>query len=87
MDSLDIRVSQRLKTIMKRLEKIVRQETGEELGLGLVIFPWTRDGQPSRVAEFQYISNAPRPYMHGVLKELIGKWDGGMVDVPPHEKQ
>lgn len=87
MDALDIRVSNRLKTIMKRLEKIVRQETGEELGLGLVIFPWTRDGEQSRTAEFQYISNAPRQYMHGVMKELVGKWDGGMADVPPHDKQ
>lgn len=87
MDALDIRVSQRLKTIMKRLEKIVRQETGEDLGLGLVVFPWTREGEPSRVAEFQYISNAPRQHMHGALKELVGKWDRGMADVAPHDKQ
>jgi hypothetical protein len=86
-DALDIRVSQRLKAIMKRLEKIVRQETGEDLGIGLVVFPWTRDGEPSRVAEFQYISNAPREHMHGCLKVLVAKWDGGMPDVPPHEKQ
>jgi len=87
MDALDIRISNRLKNIMKRLEKIVRQETGEELGLGLVVFPWTREGEQSRVAEFQYISNAPRQHMHGALKELVKKWDGGMADVPPHEKQ
>jgi hypothetical protein len=87
MDSLDIRISQRLKTIIKRLEKIVRQETGEELGIALLVFPWTREGESSRSAEFQYISNVPRSHMHGALKELVKKWDEGMADIPPHEKQ
>lgn len=86
-DALDIRVSQRLRRILTRLEKVVRQEVGEDMGLGLVVFPWTREGDASRTAEFQYISNAPRAHMHGCLKALVAKWDGGMPDVPPHEKQ
>lgn len=86
-DQLDIRVSRQLRTIMKRLEKIVRQEVGEDMGLGLVVFPWTRAGEQSRTAEYQYISNAPRTHMHGALKALVEKWDAGMGDVPPHEKQ
>jgi hypothetical protein len=87
MDALDFKVSQRLRSIMKRREKIVRQETGEDLGLALVVFPWAREGEEPRQAECQYISNAPRAHMHGALKALIEKWDAGMPDVPPHQKQ
>ena len=87
MDALDIRVSKSLRTILQRLENIVRAEVGEDLGIALVVFPFTREGEPSREAEFQYISNMSRRFMRGALKALAAKWDAGMTDVPPHEKQ
>lgn len=86
MDQLDLKVSRRLKKIMRRVEELVRKEIGEEMGIGMVVFPWTRDGESSRKAEFQYISNAPRAHMHGAMKALVEKWDAGGGDVPPHER-
>lgn len=86
-DQLDLKVSRKLQKIMNRVEQLVAKEICEELGIALVLFPWTREGESSRKAEYQYISNAPRAHMHGAMKALVQKWDAGGVDVPPHEKQ
>lgn len=86
MDDLDLKLSRKMRRILNRLEKIVTHEIGEQMGIGLVIFPWTRPGEPSRVAEFQYISNGPREHMHVALKNLVKKWDAGAPSIPPHEK-
>jgi hypothetical protein len=87
VDALDRRVSQRLQVILERVQRVVRAEVGEDLGISLLVMPFSRPGEPDRVAEFQYISNMPRRYMHGALKALLAKWDAGMADIPPHEKQ
>lgn len=87
MDKLDQQVSRKLRKIMQRLERLVEKEVGEQLGIGLVVFPFTRPGEGSRTAECQYISNMPRGHMHGVMKMLVNKWDAGGPDIPPHEKQ
>jgi hypothetical protein len=86
VDELDIRVSRRLRKILQRVERLVEKEIGEPFGIGLVVFPWTREGEKSRVAEYQYTSNAPREHMHGVMKALVAKWDGKAIEIPPHER-
>ncbi len=86
-DQLDLKVSRRLRKIMDRLERLVEREIGEPMGLGIVVFPFTREGEASRIAEYQYISNCPRAHMHGAMKALVKKWDAGAPDLPPHEKQ
>lgn len=86
MDKFDVLVSQRLRMIMERLQRIVREEVGEDLGLALLVFPHTRPGEADRLAEFQYISNTPREHMRASLRVLLMKWDQGMPDVPPHQK-
>lgn len=82
----DLKISRKLKKIIQRTEELVRKETGEDLGIGIVVFPWAKK-EEGEVAEFQYISNAPRRFMHSVLKALVKKWDEGYPDMPPHEKQ
>jgi len=86
----DLAVSRRMQGLARRLRELVKAELGEEMGFGLVVFPWADSTvlplKPGEPAEFQYISNAPRGYMHGALKRLVEKWDAGHVDVPPHEK-
>lgn len=87
----DVRVSRRLQDLARRLRVLVKEELGEDMGFGLVVFPWSDSPvhplAPGAPAEFQYISNAPRSHMHGCLRALVEKWDAGMADVPPHEKQ
>lgn len=85
----DLVISRRMQKLARRVTDLVRRELGEELGVALLVFPWSDirgipEGTP---AEFQYISNAPRSHMHGMLKELIAKWDKGDPDTPPHLRQ
>jgi hypothetical protein len=87
MDQLDQRISKRLQKIIRRVERLALSEIGEEVGIVLIVLPWTRTGEDSREAELQYISNVPRSHMHGALKALVKKWDAGAPDIPPHLKQ
>lgn len=86
----DVRVSRRLQGLARRLRALVKEELGEDMGFGLVVFPWSDSPvlplPPGAPAEFQYISNAPRDHMHECLRALVKKWDAGMPDVPPHLK-
>ena len=86
MNERDIRISKALQRIAKRCERIVAEEVGEECGVTLFVHPWSAGGS-GEVAEFQYVSNAPREHMHGALKALVEKWDRGDPHIPPHEKQ
>lgn len=84
----DTRISTRLKRIMDRVEKIVKAETDVDCAIALVVQPFGTD-DPYEVAELQYISNAPREFVHGAFKTIVEKWD---VDAsvgwkPPHERQ
>lgn len=87
MDALDMKVSRKLQKILRRVEQLVEKEVGEPMGIGLVVFPYTRPGELDRVAEYQYVSNNPRKHMHAALKALLKKWDSGAPSIPPHEKQ
>ena len=87
MDSLDLKLSRKMQKLIRHVEQYVEKEMGEPMGVTLVVFPWTREGEESRVAEYQYVSNAPRSHMHASLKAIVTKWDAGATDVPPHEKQ
>lgn len=78
-----------MQKLARRVGELVRREMGEELGIALLVFPWSDvrgipEGAP---AEFQYISNAPREHMHDLLRDLLAKWDRGEPDTPPHLRQ
>lgn len=87
MDNLDLKLSRKMQKLIRRVEQYVEKEMGEPMGVTLIVFPWTREGEDSRTAEYQYASNAPRSHMHGSLKAVVSKWDAGLQDIPPHEKQ
>lgn len=82
-----MKLSRKLTVIMDKVEKLVRDEIGEDMGIGLVVFPFSRPGEPSRKAEYQYVSNCERSHMHGAFKKLVEKWDANSPDIPPHRKQ
>jgi len=86
VDSRDIVLSRRLQDLAKKIDALVTRELGEQHTIGLVIQPTSRDGS-GEIAEFQYISNAPRDFMHGAFRKLVEKWDSGAPDIPPHNKQ
>lgn len=75
-----------MQDLAKKIDALVTREMGEQHLIGLVIQPWSRDGS-CEVAEFQYISNAPRDFMHGAFRNLVERWDRGAQDIPPHSKQ
>lgn len=87
MDALDMKLSRKMQKLIRRVEQFVEKEMGEPLGVTLIVFPWSRPGEDSRIAEYQYASNAPREHMHGSLRAVVTKWDAGHPDIPPHEKQ
>lgn len=87
MDALDLKLSRKMQKLIRRVEQFVEKEIGEPMGVTLIVFPWTREGEESRTAEYQYASNAPRSHMHGSLKAIVSKWDAGAQDISPHEKQ
>lgn len=86
VDSRDIALSRQLQDLAKKVADLVTRELGEPHLIGLVIQPYSRDGS-GEVAEFQYISNAKRDFMHGAFRRLVEKWDSGGPDIPPHNKQ
>lgn len=88
-DEKDIVISRRLQKVSRKILSLVRKELGEDMGFGLIIFPWsdTRGLEEDTLAAFQYVSCAPRKYMHGMLKELVAKWDSNESDTPPHLRQ
>lgn len=87
MDATDFKLSRKMEKLCRRFEQLVQKEMGEEMGVAVVVFPWTRPGEGSRIAEYQYASNAPRPLMRSVFEGIIGKWRAGAPDLPPHVKQ
>lgn len=80
----DAELSRQLRRLAKKVDKLVTRELGEQHTIGLVIQPTGQDGE---IAEFQYISNTARAFMHEAFRELVRKWDAGMADIPYHEKQ
>jgi hypothetical protein len=86
-DQLDLKVSRKLQKILRRVQDVVRKEVGEEMGIALVLFPWAKGDEPDQVAEYQYVSNAPRSHMQGALRSIVHKWDAGQPDTPPHRRQ
>jgi hypothetical protein len=86
-DQLDLKVSRKLQKILRRVQDVVRKEVGEDMGIALVLFPWSPDDDPGKIGEYQYISNAPRSHMHGALRAIVKKWDAGQPDTPPHLRQ
>ena len=84
MDALDLKISRKLQSFMKRVEKAARKEFGEDVGLSICVHPTVVSADKVRIAEFQYISNLPRTHMHEAFRALVKKWDGGGTDVPPH---
>jgi hypothetical protein len=87
MDALDLKLSRKMQKLIRRVEQLVEKEMGEPMGVTLIVFPWSRPDEGSRIAEYQYASNAPRTHMHGSLKAIVTTWDAVYPDVPPHEKQ
>lgn len=86
VDDRDIAISRKLRELAEKIDELVTSELGEKHVIGLVIQPYSRDGSREQ-AEFQYISNAPRDFMHGAFRNLVEKWDSGGPDIPPHSKQ
>lgn len=86
-DQLDLKLSRKLRKIMDRVERVVTKEIGREMGIALIVFPWREPDEPERIAEYQYISNAPRELMREAFNVVVAKWNAGHVDIPPHEKQ
>lgn len=86
VDARDLELSRRLRDLAEKIDALVTRELGEQHLIGLVVQPWSKDGAGEK-AEFQYISNAPRDFMHGAFRNLVEKWDSGAQDIPPHNKQ
>jgi hypothetical protein len=86
MDARDIELSRRMRGLAEKIEALVTRELGAPHLIGLVIQPWSCDGS-CEAAEFQYISNAPRYFMHGAMRKLVEKWDSGAPDIASHNKQ
>lgn len=88
MDALDLRISRKLQKLLQRVERLAEKEIGERVGIAMVVFPFTREGEESRMAEYQYVCNVPRSHMHGAMKALVEKWDKyGVAHNPPHLRQ
>jgi hypothetical protein len=87
MDALDLKISRKLKSFLKRCEKAAFKEFGQEVGLSVCVHPTVDSADKVRIAEFQYVSNLPRHHMHEAFRHLVKKWDGGGQDIPPHLKQ
>lgn len=86
MDATDLKISRRLKKIMARVERLVAKEIGEQCGCALIVFPFSREGEASRIAEYQYICNVSRDNMRGALKAISDKWESEVNHVAPHER-
>jgi hypothetical protein len=87
MDAFDLKLSRKMQKLLRRVEQFAEKEMGEPMGLALIVFPFTRPGEPPRIAEYQYVSNVPRAHMRRCLRAVVDKWDAGVPDVPPHQKQ
>ena len=85
LDHRDIELCRKLRDLAGKIDRLVTHELGEQHTIGLVIQPTSRDGS-GEIAEFQYISNAPRNFMHNAFRRLVEKWDAGMPDSPPHQR-
>jgi hypothetical protein len=86
----DLKLSRKLKRIAAKVSRMIENEMGEPMGMGIVIFPWASSEEAraaGETAEYQYTSNAPRHHMHEVMRNLVKKWDSGGPDIAPHEKQ
>lgn len=83
----DLKLSRKMQKIARKVEELVQKEMdGEPMGFGIVVFPWAEE-KSGELVEFQYTSNAPRHFMHGMFKALVKGWNAGQPDVPPHERQ
>lgn len=87
MDARDLKLSRKMQKLIRRVSELVEKEMGEPMGVALVVFPWLREGEEPREAEYQYDSNAPREHMKGALTAVVEKWRAGIPDLPPHLKQ
>lgn len=85
MDARDMAVSRKLPELLKKIDELVTQELGQSHLIGLVVQRWGTN--VVELAEFHYISNAPRGFMHQAFKALVTKWDSGGPDIQPHKKQ
>lgn len=85
----DAEISRRLQGLAAKVSKIVENHLGGSHLMILVIQPWGDESKPDEKREFQYISNAPREFVHGAFKALVEKWegDGSVGWTPPHERQ
>lgn len=81
----DLKLSRKMQKLIRKVDELAHKEMGERMGIALIVFPWAekREGE---IVEFQYVSNAPRVFMHERLKALVKKWDAGEPDTPPHER-
>lgn len=86
MDATDLKISRRLKKVLRKTEELVQKEVGERCGVALIVFPFTRPGEASRVAEYQYICNTRREQMHAIIKGIAANWDKTMNHVAPHDR-
>lgn len=86
MDARDLKLSRKMQKLLRRVEQLVVKEMGEEMGVALVVFPWRKPDEPERIAEYQYVSNAPRDLMRTLLTAVAEKWKSGGEDIPPHMK-
>jgi hypothetical protein len=87
MDARDLKLSRKMQKLCQKVEQFVAKEMGEQMGVALVVFPWQKPGETEGLAEYQYVSNAPRDLMRTVLTAVAEKWRAGGQDIPPHLKQ
>jgi hypothetical protein len=87
MDARDLNLSRKMQKLCRRVEQLVAKEMGEQMGVALVVFPWQGSDEPERIAEYQYVSNAPRDLMRTALTAVSDKWRAGGQDIAPHLKQ
>jgi hypothetical protein len=76
------RLSRALQRIARKVNMMLTQETGEEIGFSLII--WGSFGEDNMI---QYVSNVNREDCILHLAELLNSWKSDMPDIPYHERQ
>lgn len=75
------RLSLSLQRVSRKIEKMLKQETGAEVAFSLII--WGAFGEDHMI---QYVANAARKECAEYIGELLASWKAGMPNIPFHER-
>jgi len=76
MKQLTLKLSRKLKSIAKGLDKKIEKVAGERIAFTLIVYT---DGRAS------YVSTCPREVSVTEIEKLLKLWREGMPDIAAHE--